>query len=269
MWSNTAQLLRQGEPQHCKAPFSVESSEKRRLCEADTEREGHTHTAVNAELKLLAQTLSVSATVTVITQLSPYSTDTARLRLPPRCTNKIPDMRLTRQPQNKKINSVDVLKLRWSAEAAQLPEVSQVRPTPVTGHWLSPRVKEFFSTPSMAPACGLHTTRAHSRVCGLMDGLTATQWLMLQVVSHSIGGRSQVAVDSLYHTSAAPWFESDGSPETGLSLIIQRQRATAESEACQPQTSSPWTSNAALCTAQGCPLESKRSEIFKQLPYLA
>lgn len=41
------------------------------------------------------------------------------------------------------------------------------------------------------------------RVRRLMDGLAAAQWLMLQVVSHSIGGRSQVAVGSPYRARVA------------------------------------------------------------------
>lgn len=36
-----------------------------------------------------------------------------------------------------------------------------------------------------------------------------------------------------------------------------------ESVACQPQTSSSWTSNSALYTAQGCPFKFIKAEIFK------
>lgn len=57
---------------------------------------------------------------------------------------------------------------------------------------------------AVSPGVGCTWVLPEQGAHGLTDGPTATQWLMLQVVSHLIGERSQVAVDSLYRSGTAP-----------------------------------------------------------------
>lgn len=70
-------------------------------------------------------------------------------------------------------------------------------PAATTSLTVSPRVAEGPHHPAWLPPAGFAFPGPGQGMLNLMDGPTATQWLMLQVVSHVIGERSQVAVDGL------------------------------------------------------------------------
>lgn len=127
----------------------------------------------------------------------------------------------------------------WVVETTQDPAAT-------TSLTVSPGAEHGPHHTTWLPPAGFALPGPEQGPLSLMDGPTATQWLMLQVVSHLIGERSQVAVDSLQRSSLPLRLESDGSLENGLPLIIRRQRATEKSEACQHRTSSSRTSNTAL-----------------------
>lgn len=167
---------------NCKAPFSKEKVGKRHVCEAKTDWEGRASAAANSSARLFQ----------LLPSCLSHSTDTAGLRLPPHDTNAVPAARLKRLPQNE-VNSVHVLRWMWTAETTQDPAAT-------TSLTVSPRVKEC----SWLLPAGSAPPGQEQGARGLTDGPTATQWLMLQVVSHLIGERSQVAVDSLYRSGAAP-----------------------------------------------------------------
>lgn len=82
--------------------------------------------------------------------------------------------------------------------------------------------------------------QSHCRVRGLMDGLTAANVTSCQPLNRgAVSGGCRQPVPCQGSPLVWEW----RLPRDWLSLITQRQRATEESVACQPQTSSSQTSN--------------------------
>lgn len=156
----------------CKAPFSREEAGKRRVCEAETDWEGRASASANSSARLLQ----------LLPSCLSHSTDTAGLRLPPHDTNAVPAVQPKWLPQKWRVNSVHELK--WRSAAAETIH----DPAPTWGLTVSPLAEE---RPHQHLQASLREGPSRVRSAWQM-ARPATQWLMLQVVSHLMGERPTI-----------------------------------------------------------------------------